>query len=1496
MAIQIINTGSGANAGDGDSLRSAFTKVNNNFNDLVNRITTGTENIFTGEVPPAGPLTGDLWWDSISGNLYIYYDTTWIPASSSNAGGSMTLYDTKANNFNPFTQANQGTGELTGLGVTSSGVVPNSMAFDVRGRYIYVSNYTNNTIDQYVVNQNFGTIVGVETTPTGLGPLTLKVDNTGELAFVTNYDDDTIHSYGINPSTGNLTFLSTTTTADAPYGISIDPQTNFAYVTTYQTGRIYVFEIDKTTGTLSERSVTTVSNGLSSITVDPTGRFAYAVNDVTNELYKYQISQTTGALTSISGPSATGDQPVGLHIEGSGRFLYVANFNDDTISQYEINRLSGQLTSNGTIATGAGPWHITTDPLGKFLYVTNSLGDTVGQYEINQTTGKLLLLGTIATGNRPWAITVDPKSRFVFVSNSLGNTISGYNINNFSAGNANFSGSLNVGGNVTPMGDLAYDLGSPSRQWRSLYVGTSTIYLGGIPLSVNTDSSLTVNGLPVVSYSTSGSFIVDGNTVAGGGGGPDFYNLGNSNLTLHPTQIQIGDNLTGYEVGDEGSGIYRIDATGGGGSIAVGDGSGPSVENVTEILINGTVTEIEPGLVGISVTGEGLPSITVPGEVVSTYKGLQVAYGRIYSNSNSDELNVNKIVIHKPAASTVTIDPTGNRDNFQVSGISSSDVLAMFVLYGDVNGPKPVSTLEAFAQAAIDTVILDGGQEGQYNSVEAMKTAFYAEYPTLSAAAGGLYQTFQFFTTNLNTLNGGPTTTRQGSGAVFDVSNNGDGTYSVVSIVNSGTNYLPGHRISIPGETLGATVGAVSAMIVTNGPNPNWSTTSILDVVPGLEFLFTVDGSGNATVSNITDSGPDRNVGDTFTLLGTALGLATPADDINFEVTAITFAPYDAIITVTSATDTSIVAVEVTGTAPDSSSTVYTNLTGTNYNVGSGFTVGSVSNSGFSTDSIGSNYVVGDVLTLLGENITGGTTPTNNITITVNAVDGLGQAYGYTSSGTFPQVWPTNFISDGGEDQYDDANYISTNLANNIAYNSGNTVSDGTAAFGTGSSYTFVYNTGTFALFATGTNVTLIRTSGNSGADGSSVTDSGHIYGPSTTTSTYDNAVTHLNLVGDVYASPLVTFVKADNTNTVDILIADDGLGAGVGITRDSNNGIYNPYRDDGWDGDVSPSGTLWNIDGWEDFSDVETRTYTNLFAAFGNGGLGVKIVGTECVMYLPDNGKYYAVKFTQWTQGGGGGFAYTRRELDLDNLQQGIRFSDGTILKSAEGVGRVKLTAPNSRRIEEVYGYKQVSVTGVNTTNLTATASSSGSGETRIWIDSTATTIDNILNDTAAAGIWETNTIEFSLDNSTWYKWNGSTSFNGTERGYAVTLPSGTLTYNAGDTVYFRYNTGGEPVVWWDSADLPGGAANFRGAIIKYHAYITDAGSMVGTIHIAKDSGDDNVAHTEVLSGGTDGENAILWYQDDEDQLKYKRIDGESSTVKIQWSATVFYGSEVWD
>ena len=56
---------------------------------------------------------------------------------------------------------------------------------------------------------------------------------------------------------------------------------------------------------------------------------------------------------------------------------------------------------------------------------------------------------------------------------------------------------INIAGNLEPTQDLAYDLGSPTNQWNSLYVNSSTIYMGGQAVSVSSNG-LTVNGNPAV--------------------------------------------------------------------------------------------------------------------------------------------------------------------------------------------------------------------------------------------------------------------------------------------------------------------------------------------------------------------------------------------------------------------------------------------------------------------------------------------------------------------------------------------------------------------------------------------------------------------------------------------------------------------------------------------------------------------------------------------------------------------------------------------------------------------------------------------------------------------------------------------------------------------------------------------------------------------------------------------------------------------------------------
>jgi hypothetical protein len=385
------------------------------------------------------------------------------------------------------------------------------------------------------------------------------------------------------------------------------------------------------------------------------------------------------------------------------------------------------------------------------------------------------------------------------------------------------------------------------------------------------------------------------------------------------------------------------------------------------------------------------------------------------------------------------------------------------------------------------------------------------------------------------------------------------------------------------------------------------------------------------------------------------------------------------------------------------------------------------------------------------------------------------------------------------------------------------------------------------------------------------------------------------------YTRRLVTdpnfFKKADNGSEIDVIIPDDGEGAGVGITRGVNNSIYNPYREVGYSESVSPDGTLWNIDGWDDLSNVTTRTYLPFYAAY-DGGLGNKVPGSKTIMYVPDNETYYAVEWLTWTQNGnGGGFSYIRKEIDLTQINEGVKFADGTVLKSAAGIGRVKSTATGNRRIEEVTGYSEVtveSVTLLNTYNVVSIERPGGAFSWDLYIDrATNPELEAAVTlygqDGGAGNKWRV-TVNGQVYNDS----NLQVYLNGA---YIIVYSgnSSTLPGDAGLSVTIERITDPQPQVWWNKNELPGGGSNFRGAVIDYHAYTGEA-TWIGTIHIVDDDGDENITHTEVSSGSTDAENDDLWVVTNEGTIRYRRIDLEEKTLKVHWTAKVFYGSETYD
>jgi hypothetical protein len=367
-------------------------------------------------------------------------------------------------------------------------------------------------------------------------------------------------------------------------------------------------------------------------------------------------------------------------------------------------------------------------------------------------------------------------------------------------------------------------------------------------------------------------------------------------------------------------------------------------------------------------------------------------------------------------------------------------------------------------------------------------------------------------------------------------------------------------------------------------------------------------------------------------------------------------------------------------------------------------------------------------------------------------------------------------------------------------------------------------------------------------------------------------------------------FVKTDFGDEVDI-ISDE-----LHITRGNQGWLYNPLVDD-VSREETPTNSLWNYDGWDDLSNLTDRIYQPIYSIWGS--YFRNIVGAKMIMLDTSTNKYYAIKFTSWTPGNGGGFSYIRYEIDITQINEGIKFADGTVLKTATGLSKIKSTAARNRRIEEDTGYTEVSVMQATfSDNVEATIYQDNNGGFDFYVVDTQELTDLHNNQETFSKI------EFSFDNGdTWVESILSGGQTGIWRQiYFSDNTTPFVTVLEGQTVLYRTVVGGDAVRWFLAEGNPPGSIatgnNFRGAVIDFHAYSVDAGTIIGTIHIARDSRNSSVVHTESTSGESNLQYVDMWYRGDSDEREiwFRRLDGMADTLKVHWIARKFYGDEYYD
>jgi hypothetical protein len=251
---------------------------------------------------------------------------------------------------------------------------------------------------------------------------------------------------------------------------------------------------------------------------------------------------------------------------------------------------------------------LATDGEGNVSFTDLSLGD-------------LTVIGSTITTPSNADLTLDPggTGRVVVNSELVTNIISS---DDSSA--IRINDSIDMAGNIVPVADNTYSLGTASSKWSALHVSGSTIFLGNLQLKDTGSNSLTV-------------LQSDGSTQA--------------NLEIANVLTVVGDDSTGTSLNTGET--FKFAGTGGistsvSGDTLTVDGSAISTSSISEG--NSSVTVADSGTGSITVTADGNTELVI-NDTNATFSGPVVIKDRNTIVLNDTD-NSNYVALRAPASVT----------------------------------------------------------------------------------------------------------------------------------------------------------------------------------------------------------------------------------------------------------------------------------------------------------------------------------------------------------------------------------------------------------------------------------------------------------------------------------------------------------------------------------------------------------------------------------------------------------------------------------------------------------------------------------------------------------------------------------------------------------------------------------------------------------------------------------------------------------------------------
>jgi len=312
--------------------------------------------------------------------------------------------------------------EITGSPY-SVGDGANSLVIHPSGKFLYVANpgQEENDISLFNIAATGGFLTEVPPR-TSVSPATLPqflaMDPAGAYLYVANAGTFDISVFSINSGTGALTPVT-----GSPFSIGVTPQSmvlnpsgTFLFVGVpgvgTRDGSILTFSVNA--GALT--SVASGDSGGSNpdgLAVDPSGQYLYVANTSSNSIAVFQI-QSTGALSGVTGSPLNDGylSPTSLLLDPTGKFLYIADQGSNNVAAFSItNGLPTALTTSTTsnaYSTEKSPTVMAVDPNGKYLFVGNQgSGAGIQSFKVDTSNSLTLTpLFTYGVGNTPSSIAV----------------------------------------------------------------------------------------------------------------------------------------------------------------------------------------------------------------------------------------------------------------------------------------------------------------------------------------------------------------------------------------------------------------------------------------------------------------------------------------------------------------------------------------------------------------------------------------------------------------------------------------------------------------------------------------------------------------------------------------------------------------------------------------------------------------------------------------------------------------------------------------------------------------------------------------------------------------------------------------------------------------------------------------------------------------------------------------------------------------------------------